>query len=80
MYERWPWPQEVLPRNHLILNLVVAFHVLSALGAERRAWLGSSDQPNQPDVLLMRNKRPCSHRAETWWCVNILKTGCDVFI
>lgn len=40
-------------------------------GGRERAWPGSSDQPKQPDVLLMRNKRPCARRAETWSCVNI---------
>lgn len=48
-----------------------AVAVPSALGAERRARLGPSEQPTQPDVFSMGNKRPCALRVETQSCVNI---------
>ena len=60
-------PAQGCPTRHR----AVAFGVPSALGAENRAWLGPSDQPNRTDVFLMGNKRPCALRAETWLCINI---------
>lgn len=48
-----------------------AVAVPSALGAERGARLGPSEQPTQPDVFSMGNKRPCALRVETQSCVNI---------